>query len=353
MTWGQQNTEAEAHAQLGMAADAGVTTIDTAEIYPVPPKAETAGRTDQYISTWLKQQDRSKIVICTKVAGYGNAYLRKGGAVTNITPDQVVESVDQSLARLGVDCIDLIQIHWPSRPLPLFGSGAYDPAVHNRTDTVPFEDQLAAFQKLQNAGKIRYLGVSNETSYGIMRFLQASAASAGPKIISTQNSYSLLVRSAFETDLAEVCYSPDGWNVAGPGGDRGDGSGAGARVGLLAYSPLAGGTLSGKYVDGSAPVTARLNLFEGYMARYNKSLAKEAVAAYVAVAKKHDLTPTQLALAWCAGRWCVSSTIIGATSTEQLAENLGAFDISLSEECLEDIEKVYARYRDPTMKPMD
>ena len=246
MTWGQQNTEAEAHAQLAMAAEAGVTTIDTAELYPVPPKAETAGRTDQYLASWLKGQDRSKFVVCTKVAGYGNAYLRKSGETTNLTPSQITDSVDASLARLGIDTIDLIQIHWPSRALPLFGSGSYDPAVHNRADAVPFEDQLAAFQKLVDAGKVRYLGVSNETSYGVMRFLQAAAEGAGPKIISTQNSYSLLVRSAFETDLAEVCYAPDGWRVAGPGGDRGDGSGAGARVGLLAYSPLAGGSLSGE-----------------------------------------------------------------------------------------------------------
>jgi aryl-alcohol dehydrogenase-like predicted oxidoreductase len=333
MTWGQQNTEAEAHEQLSCAADAGVNTIDTAELYPVPPKAETAGRTDQYISSWLKGRDRSQTVICTKVAGYGNSYLRAGGETTNLTPPQIAASVDASLARLGVDYVDLIQIHWPSRPLPLFGSGSFDPAIHSRDDAVPFEDQLAAFQKLVEAGKVRHLGVSNETSYGVMRFVQAAAAGAGPKIVSTQNSYSLLVRSAYETDLAETCHA--------------------VGVGLLAYSPLAGGTLSGKYLSGAAPAGARLNLFEGYMARYNKSLARQAVAEYVAVAEKHGLTPTQLALAWCAGRWNVASTIIGATTMAQLAENLGAFDVDLSEECVADIERVYNRFRDPTLKPLD
>ena len=333
MTWGQQNTEAEAHAQLSHALEAGVNTLDTAELYPVPPKAETAGRTDQFISTWLKSQDRSKVVICTKVAGYGNAYLRKDGETTNLTPSQIAESVEASLSRLGTDYVDLIQIHWPSRPLPLFGSGSYDPSVHNRSDAVPFEDQLGAFQKLVDAGKVRHLGVSNETSYGVMRFVQAAAAGAGPKIVSTQNSYSLLVRSAYETDLAETCHA--------------------VGVGLLAYSPLAGGTLSGKYVTGTAPPGARLNLFEGYMSRYNKSLARQAVAEYVAVAEKHGLTPTQLALAWCAGRWNVASTIIGATSMDQLKENLGAFSVDLSEECVQDIEKVYNRFRDPTLKPLD
>lgn len=333
MTWGQQNTEAEAHEQLSFAADAGVNTIDTAELYPVPPKAETAGRTDQYISSWLKGRDRSQTVICTKVAGYGNSYLRAGGETTNLTPPQIAASVDASLARLGVDYVDLIQIHWPSRPLPLFGSGSFDPAIHSRDDAVPFEDQLAAFQKLVEAGKVRHLGVSNETSYGVMRFVHAAAACAGPKIVSTQNSYSLLVRSAYETDLAETCHA--------------------VGVGLLAYSPLAGGTLSGKYLSGAAPAGARLNLFEGYMARYNKSLARQAVAEYVAVAEKHGLTPTQLALAWCAGRWNVASTIIGATTMAQLAENLGAFDVDLSEECVADIERVYNRFRDPTLKPLD
>ena len=333
MTWGQQNTEAEAHEQLSFAADAGVNTIDTAELYPVPPKAETAGRTDQYISSWLKGRDRSQTVICTKVAGYGNSYLRAGGETTNLTPPQIAASVDASLARLGVDYVDLIQIHWPSRPLPLFGSGSFDPAIHSRDDAVPFEDQLAAFQKLVEAGKVRHLGVSNETSYGVMRFVHAAAAGAGPKIVSTQNSYSLLVRSAYETDLAETCHA--------------------VGVGLLAYSPLAGGTLSGKYLSGAAPAGARLNLFEGYMARYNKSLARQAVAEYVAVAEKHGLTPTQLALAWCAGRWNVASTIIGATTMAQLAENLGAFDVDLSEECVADIERVYNRFRDPTLKPLD
>ena len=183
------------------------------------------------------------------------------------------------------------------------------------------------------AGKVRYIGVSNETSYGVMKFIQAAAAIPGlPKIVSIQNSYSLLVRGGFETDLAEVCAPRQG------------------NVGLLAYSPLAGGALSGKYITGneSAIEKSRFTLFKGYMARYTQSLAREAVAEYVKVAQKHGVTPTQLALAWCKSRWFVTSTIIGATTMAQLKENLEAFDVELTPECLADVDAVFRRYRDPS-----
>lgn len=182
-----------------------------------------------------------------------------------------------------------------------------------------------------DAGKVRYVGVSNETSYGVMSFCHAAERAGLPKIQTIQNSYSLLVRGSFETDLAEVC-APRQCNVS-----------------LLAYSPLAGGALSGKYVEGNEAALAksRFTLFQGYMARYQQSLAKQAVSEYAAVAKKHGLTPTQLALGWCASRWFVASTIIGATTAEQLKENIGAFGVALSGECLQDIDAVYRRYRDP------
>ena len=179
------------------------------------------------------------------------------------------------------------------------------------------------------------MGVSNETSYGISQFVAAAGAGLGPRIVSTQNSYSLLVRTPYETDLAETCCK------------------AHLNVGLLAYSPLAGGALTGKYADGTASSKARFNLFEGYMARYMKSLAREAVLAYCDVAKKHGMTPATLALAWCAGRWNVASTIIGATTMQQLKENMDAFDVVLSKECIDDVDKVFNRYRDPTTKPLD
>ncbi|CAL5225561.1 g8398 [Coccomyxa viridis] len=333
MTWGVQNTEGDAHKQLSYALqDMGLNFMDTAEIYPVPPSAETQGKTDQYISTWLKQQKREDTVLATKVAGFGNKYLRKNGEQTRVTAQQVEESVNGSLSRLGTDYIDLLQVHWPDRYVPLFGAGAYD--IANEREDIPFEEQLQALDKVVKSGKVRHIGVSNETSYGVMRLVQLAEQHGLPKIVSIQNSYSLLVRTAYETDLAEVCAPRQ------------------ANVGLLAYSPLAGGALSGKYTD-KAPEGARFTIFPGYMERYTKSLAKQAVAEYAAVAKKHGVTPTELALAWCKQKWQVTSTIIGATSMEQLKENLGAFEIELSEDAVNDIERVYKRFRDPTTKPID
>jgi aryl-alcohol dehydrogenase-like predicted oxidoreductase len=333
MTWGQQNTEAEAHEQLDYALEQGINFIDTAEIYPVPPVAETQGRTDRYIGSWFKARGtRDQVVLATKVSGYGRqSYLRKDGSTPRVNESNVVESVDASLQRLGVDHIDLLQIHWPDRYVPLFGAASYDASLE-RPDDVPFEEQLRALQKVVDAGKVRYVGVSNETSYGVMKFSQLAESAGLPRIQTIQNSYSLIARSLFETDLAEVC-APRQCNVS-----------------LLAYSPLAGGALSGKYItdDESKIANSRFTLFQGYMARYQQSIGREAVGKYVEVAKAHGLTPTQLALAWCNSRWFVASTIIGATSLDQLKENVEAFDVTLSDECLHDVAEVYRRYRDPS-----
>ena len=336
MTWGgKQNDAKDAHDQLSYAFDRGVNWFDTAEIYAFPPSKETSGNTDRCIAPWLAKQDRTKIIVATKVAGFGNDYLRKGGEITRITKAQVKESVEGSLKRLGTDFIDLLQIHWPDRHVPLFGTGPYHPE-NIREGDIPFEEQLEALNAVVREGKVRHIGVSNETSWGVTRFLLEAEKSGGPKIVSIQNSYSLLVRGAYETDLAETCAPLNG------------------DVALLAYSPLARGVLSGKYIKpGGAPKASRLNLFEGYMDRYNKSLAREAVGKYCEVAEKHGLTPTQLALGWCTGRWQVTSSIIGATTTEQLKENLDAFDVVLSEDCLKDIEKVHQRYRDPMTRPIE
>lgn len=333
MTWGgSQNTESDAHNQLSYAFDTGINFIDTAEIYPVPPAAETQGNTDRYISTWLKKQNRSDIILATKVAGFSSQnYLRADKSNPRVDEKNIIESVNSSLARLGTDYIDLLQIHWPDRYVSLFGSGPYDISKERQGD-IPFEVQLQALQKVIDSGKVRYIGVSNETSYGVMKFAQAAERYNLPKIMSIQNSYSLLVRTAFETDLAEVC-APRQCNV-----------------GLLAYSPLAGGALTGKYIGaGSDERTkkSRFNLFPGYMARYNKSLAQEAVAAYVDVANKHGLTPAELAIGFCRSRWFVASTIIGATTMDQLKENISAFDVDMTQECLDDIDAVYRRFRDP------
>jgi aryl-alcohol dehydrogenase-like predicted oxidoreductase len=335
MTWGEQNTEAEAHQQLNYAFENGINFLDTAEIYPVPPNQNTQGQTDRFISTWLKEQNRADIILASKVSGYGRqTYLRKGGVLPRVNEANIVESVDSSLARLGTDYIDLLQVHWPDRYVPLFGGAAYD-VNSEREGDISFEEQLKGLETVIKQGKVRYIGVSNETSYGVMKFITAAEQLGLPRIQTIQNSYSLLVRGAFETDLAEVCAPRQG------------------NVGLLAYSPLAGGALSGKYIQGNTTAggedisKSRFNLFQGYMQRYTKSLAREATEKYVEVAKKHNLTPTQLALGWCRSRWFVASTIIGATTMKQLKENVEAFDVVLDADVLADIDAVYRRYRDP------
>lgn len=329
MTWGKQNTEAEAHQQLSYALDRGVNFLDAAEMYPVPTEAETQGRTEEYIGSWLKGQPRDKVVVASKVCGASEqiTWVRDSGSGTRVDRAQIREAVEKSLTRLQTDYIDLLQIHWPDRYVPLFGGAAYDAALER--DAVPFEEQLEAMQELVAEGKVRAIGVSNETSYGVMQFCQAAADRNLPKIASIQNSYSLLVRTPIETNLSEV-LSPRNLNV-----------------GLLAYSPLAGGALTGKYLH-ATPEGSRFTLFPGYMERFQKSDTMSAVAEYVEVANKYGLTPSQLAIAFCQSRWFVTSSIIGATSMDQLRENMDAFDVELSEECLADIDRVYKRWRDPT-----
>ncbi|KIZ07435.1 Aldo/keto reductase family protein [Monoraphidium neglectum] len=330
MTWGNQNTEAEAHEQLSYAFDAGLNFLDTAEMYPVPPVKETQGRTDQYIGSWLKtgRIKREDVVIATKISGYSvlQTYLRNPPETTRITKAQIKASVDASLKRLGVDHVDLLQIHWPDRYVTLFGASSYDVAKEREVD-ISFEEQLRGLDDVVKAGKVRYVGVSNETSYGVSEFAWAAKTLGLPKIQTIQNCYHLLYRTGYETNLAETCRRHD--------------------VSLLAFSPLAGGALTGKYLNGDAPKNARFNLFPGYMERYYQTQAKTATQEYVELAKKHGLTPTQLALAWCRSRWFVRSTIIGATSLPQLKENLDAFSVELSPEVIEGISQVYKKYRDP------
>eukprot|EP00898_Chlorokybus_atmophyticus_P005308 jgi/Chlat1/5779/Chrsp387S09015 len=348
MTWGEQNTEKEAHHQLSYAFDMGVNFMDTAEMYPVPPKQETQGLTDKYIGSWLKNQKRDEIILASKVAGYSTAraYMRKSGKTLRVDRENVMESVENSLGRLGTDYIDLLQIHWPDRYVPLFGQRAYNYEKANEYKPVPFDEQLRAFEDLVKQGKVRYIGVSNETSYGVMEFLKAAEVAGLPKIVSIQNSYSLLVRSSFETDLAEVCAPFHG------------------NVGLLAYSPLAGGSLSGKYnipnghTEASTPFMHNLHRraadplprLHGEISGFaSKGQDVEAVGEYMKVAEKYGLTSAQLALAWCRAQPWVASTIIGATTMEQLKENIGAFSIDLPEEAFKDIAEVYKVYRDPTL----
>ncbi|CAI9118171.1 OLC1v1019703C2 [Oldenlandia corymbosa var. corymbosa] len=336
MTFGQQNTESEAHDILNYAFEQGINILDTAEAYPIPMSKETQGRTDRYIGSWLKSQPRDKVIVATKVAGYSerSSYLRDNAKVLRVDAANIKESVEKSLQRLGTDYIDLLQIHWPDRYVALFGEFFYDPSKWR--PSVPFDEQLLAFKELIDEGKVRYIGVSNETSYGVMEFIHAAKVKGLPKIVSIQNSYSLLVRCKFEVDLVEVCH-PNNCNI-----------------GLLAYSPLGGGALSGKYldIDSEAARKGRLNLFPGYMERYNKSIAREATIEYAGVAKKHGLTLVELALAFARDRPFMTSSIIGATSVDQLKEDIDAFlnvERPLPAEIMADIETVFKRYKDPAI----
>jgi aryl-alcohol dehydrogenase-like predicted oxidoreductase len=337
MTWGQQNTIEDAKAQLDLAFDKyGLNFIDTAEMYPIPAKPTTQGDTDRYIAEWLKTRDRSKVIVASKVAGFGGDRLTwfpgRDGKGSRVSKKDIKVSIDESLKRLKTDYIDLIQIHWPDRYVPLFGAKAYNMSLE-RDDAIPFQEQLEAFAEVIKEGKVRYVGVSNETPYGVMKFTQLAEKLGLPKIVSIQNSYSMLVRSDYESSLVEVC-SPRNENI-----------------GLLAYSPLCGGILTGKYSKSDlTDKNVRLNMFPGYMARYKQSLTLQAVEKYIAVAEKYKLTPTQLALAWCYKQPHVASTIIGATSLTQLSENIEAYGkiSSITDEVLHDIEQVYKIYRDPT-----
>jgi aryl-alcohol dehydrogenase-like predicted oxidoreductase len=325
MTWGEQNTEAEAHEQLTHAVDQGVNFIDTAEMYPVPPKAETQGRTEAYIGTWLKAQGRrDDLVIATKVAGparNGTSHIRPGKV--RLDRPNITAALEASLKRLQTDYVDLYQLHWPDRVAPTFGQRQY---VHQLDpDEVPIEETLGVLADLIASGKVRTIGLSNETAWGTMRFLAASDAIGLPRVVSIQNAFSLVNRS-FESGLAEVAQRED--------------------VGLLAYSPLAGGTLSGKYLGGAKPPGARMTLFTRFT-RYDGAQGQKAIAAYVAIARQAGLDPCQMALAYVDGRPFVASTIIGATSMDQVKADMGAFELALSDDVLAAIEAVHLESPDP------
>ncbi len=327
MTWGEQNSEAEAHEQLNAAFARGINFLDTAEMYPVPPKGETQGRTEAYIGSWLAARGkRDDVIIATKVAGptfrNGFSHIRGGSR-----PDKrnINLAIDASLQRLRTDYIDLYQIHWPDRRAPIFGQTDY---VHETTpDDVPIAETLGALGDLVVAGKIRAVGLSNETPWGVMQYLRAAEISGLPRVASIQNPYSLVNR-LFEPGLAEVSLRED--------------------VGLLPYSPLGGGTLSGKYLGGAQPAGSRMVLFSQRFAyRYNSAQAQRAIAAYVGLARAHGLDPAQMALAFVAAQPFVTSTIIGATSMAQLLTDIEAFDLVLTEEVLQGIAAIHKEQPSP------
>lgn len=321
MTFGEQNTEADAHQQLDLAVSHGVNLIDTAEMYPVPPDSRTQGRTESYVGSWLARKRRDELVIATKVtgAGRGFSWIRGG---PRLNRQHITEAVDASLRRLQTDYIDLYQIHWPDRNVPMFGQRAFDPTKER--DTVPIEEQLAVFDDLVDAGKIRFLGLSNETPWGLAQFLHAAATGRHTRIVSIQNAYHLLNRS-FEAGLSEISFRED--------------------IPLLAYSPLAFGWLSGKYLTGAG--RGRITLFPGFGQRYDKPNVKAAVAAYAALAADLGLSPTALALAFVRSRPFVASVLLGATTLEQLSENLASLSVTLSADALSEIERISQQYPDP------
>ncbi len=323
MTYGQQNSIEEAHQQLDYAFDQGVNFIDTAEMYPVPAKATTQGRTESYIGQWLAKQKRDRIIIATKIAGPSRrlAWIRDGSCQINRL--NIEQAVNDSLRRLRTDYIDLYQIHWPDRYVPLFGQAEYNP--QQVRGTVPIAEQLSAFADLIQAGKIRYLGLSNETPWGIVTFCHTAQQLGLPKVISVQNAYNLLNR-VFDWALAETCYQE--------------------KIGVLAYSPLGFGSLSGKYLQEN-PGQGRLSLFPGFGQRYLKPNVDEAVARYRAIACKYNLRPVTLALAFVRQQWFVTSTLVGATTLEQLKENLESVEVTLSPEILAEIDRVHQRYPNP------
>ncbi|MBD0823578.1 NADP(H)-dependent aldo-keto reductase [Aestuariibaculum marinum] len=324
MTWGNQNTEAEGHAQLDYALEQGVNFIDTAEMYPVPASPETQGETSRIIGSWLKKREnRDQVVIASKIVGRSSdytAHIRTSGLQGNA----IAEAVDNELKRLQTDYIDLYQIHWPERETNTFGKRDY---VHNPDDewTDNFNEVLHKMNEQIKAGKIRHVGLSNEKAWGTMRFLEESKAHSLPRMKTIQNAYSLLNRT-YEGDLAEISMRED--------------------IGLLAYSPMAFGVLSGKYIKGTAADNARLKLFPRF-ARYSSEQCTEATRQYMKIAEDYDMTLAQMSLAFVNQQPFVTSNIIGATSLEQLKENISSIDLSLTNEVMEKINAVHAVIPNP------
>jgi aryl-alcohol dehydrogenase-like predicted oxidoreductase len=327
MTWGEQNTEAQAHSQLDLAVERGVNLIDVAEMYPVPPKAETQGLSERYLGSWLKKSGkRDQLLIATKATGparkpHNPRHIR--GGINNFDRKGLTDALHGSLDRLQLDYVDLYQLHWPDRSVNIFGQLDYGHIADE--ETVAIDETLSILSEFVKAGKIRHIGLSNETSWGVAQFLRAAEKFDLERVVTIQNPYSLVNR-LFEINLAEFAHRE--------------------QVGLLAYSPLAFGALSGKYLNGARPADGRLTLYERF-ARYNSPQTTSAIAAYVALARQHQLDPAQMALAYVNSRPFVTSNIIGATTMAQLSSNLDSIALQLSPEIIQAIEAIHKTQPNP------
>jgi len=324
MTWGQQNSETEGHAQLDCAVAAGINFIDTAEMYPVPPRAETCGQTEIIIGNWMRlRRNRQQLIIATKVAAWAEraAHIRDG----NIRLDRknIHAAVDASLLRLQTDYIDLYQTHWPDRDTNCFGRLNYFHVPEK--DRTPIAETLAVLEDLVQAGKVRYLGISNETPWGLAEYLRVAREQSRSRIVSIQNPYNLLNRT-FEIGLAEFVHRE--------------------HISLLAYSPSAMGSLSGKYLNNQQPPGARMTVFPDYQ-RYKNPQAYAAIAEYVALARESGLDPMQMALAYVNSRPFLTSYITGATNLTQLQANIASVEVELPKAVVKGIEKIHTRYPNP------
>ena len=322
MTFGEQNNEKESHEQLSYAIQNGVNIIDTAEMYAIPPKKETQGLTEKYVGSWIKKfRNRDKYMIATKISGPGMEYVRDG---SRLSAAHVKKAIDSSLERLNTDYIDLYQVHWPERKSNYFGRLGY---TQSDDMGIPISETLEALNDAVKSGKIRNIGISNETPWGVMEYLKLTDMNQikYPRIVSIQNPYNLLNRT-YEVGLAEISYRE--------------------KIGLLAYSPLGFGMLTGKYQE-AYPENSRLGLHGGWFTRYSNDKCKKAVIEYLAVAKKFKLSLTQLALAFVNTRPFVSSNIIGATTLSQLKENIDSVNINLSPEIIKEINKIHEQTPNP------
>jgi aryl-alcohol dehydrogenase-like predicted oxidoreductase len=325
MNMGEQNTQEEGFEQMDYSFEQGVNFFDTAEVYAVPPRQETYGKTEEIIGNWfIKSKKREKIILATKMVGPGVEWIRNGGG--NYTEQNIAIAIDGSLKRLQTDYIDLYQLHWPERNTNYFGKRNYE---HDSSEEKwnDLESVLKALKKFVDQGKIKYIGISNETPWGLSKFLEVAEQLNLPRIVSVQNPYNLLNR-AYDIGMSEISCRE--------------------KVGLLAYSPLAIGYLSGKYRDNQIPKNSRIGLFGDFWTRYKEDNAKKAVDDYYKLAKENGLTLTQMSLAFVNSRPFMTSNIIGATTMEQLKENIGTADIDLSDEIVEKINLIHSNNPNPT-----